>query len=299
MVLLSSLFLLAGTASARSHAAAEEGSTAEQCLIKTEPGSFVAQGEFGTNSSVADVVEIECNPELSEAYVTISSEELYSRCDGDLYWADPYEFAELEEEGELAKGLKKGKSKSKKKDAPTDGSNFTVELDDDGNATAVVWGGPSCAAGTSLVSAHLDEAPYETFTNTFTVEAPKVTAPGVTATPKAAIEDDFTSSVATIVDVEFPSVYAEKYVNINAAQLYDRCLVPPYLTFIGPDGEYYGSGEEISGVQLDDDGNAFIVLIGSASCASGKSMIEASLESRPYTTYTTEFEVLPPQTTTY
>jgi hypothetical protein len=245
------------------------------------------------------VVEIECNPELSEAYVTISSEELYSRCDGDLYWADPYEFAELEEEGELAKGLKKGKSKSKKKDAPTDGSNFTVELDDDGNATAVVWGGPSCAAGTSLVSAHLDEAPYETFTNTLTVEAPKVTAPGVTATPKAAIEDDFTSSVATIVDVEFPSVYAEKYVNINAAQLYDRCLVPPYLTFIGPDGEYYGSGEEISGVQLDDDGNAFIVLIGSASCASGKSMIEASLESRPYTTYTTEFEVLPPQTTTY
>jgi len=309
MVLLSSLFLLAGTASAsRGVPAAEPAgeATGETCSIATEPGSFIAVGEFGTNSSIADVIKVECNPEFSEGFVTISAEELYSRCDGDLYWAAPYEFGEYEEEAGAAKGLTKGKSKGKKNDV-SDGSSFTVELDDDGNATAVVWGGPSCAAGSSLVSAHMDEAPYETVTTTFTVEPPKVTG-GVTlkeglanvaALPSSAIEDDFTSSVATIVNVEFPAAYAEQYININAAQLWERCLVPPYLTFVGPDGEYYGSGEEINGVQLDDDGNAFIVLIGSASCAQGSSQIEASLERAPYYTVTTHFTVEAPQTTPF
>jgi hypothetical protein len=296
LVLVSSLFLLAGTASAARKPAAEEGSELA-CKVTTEPGSFIAQGEFGTNSSIADVIEVECNPELSESIVTLSSEELYSRCQGDLYWADPYEFAELEEGVEAARGLKKGKRTKSKKNEAVDGPNFQVELDDDGNATAVVWGGPSCAAGQSLVSAHLVEAPYDTFTTSFTVDAPKPTATGVEVFPKSEVEDDFTSSVASIVNVEFPSVYAEHYVNINAAQLYDRCLVPPYLTFIGPDGEYYGSGEEISGVQLDNDGSAFLVMIGSASCASGPSEIDASLEAKPYTTVSTEFTILPPQPT--
>ena len=47
--------------------------------------------------------------------------------------------------------------------------------------------------------------------------------------------------------------------------------------------------EEVIGVKLDNDGNAFVVLIGNSSCAAGTSMIEASLENAPYTTYTTEF----------
>ena len=45
--------------------------------------------------------------------------------------------------------------------------------------------------------------------------------------------------------------------------------------------------EETTGVTLDNDGNAFVVLIGANSCASGSSLIEASLENAPYTTYTT------------
>ena len=88
-----------------------------------------------------------------------------------------------------------------------------------------VAGGPSCAAGESLISAHLVEAPYETFTTNFTVLPPAPTTPGVSVTPASSIEDDFTSSVVTIANVEFPPVYAEHYVNINASQLYDRCLV--------------------------------------------------------------------------
>ena len=46
-----------------------------------------------------------------------------------------------------------------------------------------------------------------------------------------------------------------------------------------------------------NDGNAFAVLFGNYSCASGSSMIEASLENAPYTTYTTDFTIEPPQPT--
>ena len=45
------------------------------------------------------------------------------------------------------------------------------------------------------------------------------------------------------------------------------------------------------------DGNAFAVLIGNSSCAAGASMIEASLENAPYTTYMTDFTIQPPRPT--
>ena len=40
-----------------------------------------------------------------------------------------------------------------------------------------------------------------------------------------------------------------------------------------------------------------MMLIGNASCASGTSLIEASLEEAPYTTYTGQFTIEPPQPT--
>ena len=55
-----------------------------------------------------------------------------------------------------------------------------------------------------------------------------------------------------------------------------------------------GEGETVE-VKLDNDGNAFVVLLGAASCASGDSEIEASLVEAPYTTYTTNFTIIPPQ----
>jgi hypothetical protein len=48
---------------------------------------------------------------------------------------------------------------------------------------------------------------------------------------------------------------------------------------------------EISKVQLDNNGNAFVIVIGDASCAEGTSLIEADLESKPFTTFTTNFTV--------
>ena len=52
-----------------------------------------------------------------------------------------------------------------------------------------------------------------------------------------------------------------------------------------------------TGVELDDNGNAFVIAIGDASCAPGSSLIEADLESKPFTTFTTEFTILSPRPT--
>ena len=280
------IFALTGTASARvaHHKRAKSPSEQlpppadpETCVVHALPDSFMDQGEFGAASSVADIVEVECEEVYAEKQVTISANELYNRCDKRLWWTAPNEFD------------------------PSSGPSFTVELDNDGNATAVVFGGPSCAAGQSLIAAHLDVAPFTTAVTSFTVLPPRVTEPGVFATPSSKIEGEVYSDVATIVQVEFPPVFAEEPVNINAAQLYSRCHVSPKLLFVevtseGPRVRTEGA-EETLGVTLDNDGNAFIVLIGGNSCAAGTSMIEASLENAPYTTYTTDFTVEPPRPT--
>jgi hypothetical protein len=282
MVLVISSFLLAGTAFAhKTPTTGKTGKTdpASTCIVRSIP-TFVAQGEFATASSVADIVEVECESIYAEHFVKISSQELFNSCADKLYWVQPNI------------SFQEGASISK------------VKLDDDGNALVAVWGGPSCASITeSLISAHLEEAPYETFTTAFSVLAPKPTTPGVTAlTPNlksSQVEDDTESSVATIIDVEFPPVDAERFVHISAEQLWARCQLAPHLQWALPDfkpGVVPTEAETIK-VQLDNDGNAFVVLFGGESCASGPSEIEASLEVAPYTTYKTEFTVLPPQET--
>jgi len=67
----------------------------------------------------------------------------------------------------------------------------------------------------------------------------------------------------------------------------------PVLAGTGRERAREGESQEL---QLDNSGNAFVVLYGNVSCASGSSLIEASLTSAPYTTYTTEFTVKSPET---
>ena len=64
-------------------------------------------------------------------------------------------------------------------------------------------GGPSCAAGESLISAHIEVPPFTTVTTPFTVEPPRPTEPRVFATPQSKIEGETYSDVATIAQVEF------------------------------------------------------------------------------------------------
>jgi hypothetical protein len=287
LICVVSWFLLAGTASAH-QAPKKEGGAAKPtgpCVIRSLP-SFVDQGEFEEHSSIADVIEVMCEPIYAEHQVKLSSQQLYNRCKNSLSWTSPFSLA-------------KGGDIVGPGTFPVFavGPSFTVTLDDDGNATAVVWGGPSCAPGESLVSGHLIEPPYATFTTAFTVLPPHDTTPGVWALPGGQVEDSINSSVATIVQVEFPSVYAEKFVNISAEQLYARCLVPPHLTWVGPNAKVLaGEAEAVSRVKLDNNGNAFVVLLGRASCASGVSEVEASLEEAPYTTFVNSFTVLSPRT---
>jgi hypothetical protein len=284
-ILIVGMFALTGTASAhltrhkRAKSPREQAPPTETgaCVVHALPPSFMDQGEFGAASSVADVVEVECQEVFAEKTVTISANELYSRCDQRLSWTEPSEWD------------------------PTTGPNTTVTLDNDGNATAVVFGGPSCAAGQSLIAAHLDVAPFSTAVTTFTVLPPQPSEPGVFATPATKVEGEVNSDVATIIQVEFPPVFAEQPVNIDAAQLYSRCHVSPKLLFVemtseGPTVKARESGE-VREVPLDNDGNAFVVLLGANSCAAGTSMIEASLENAPYTTVTTDFTVEAPRPT--
>ena len=101
------------------------------------------------------------------------------------------------------------------------------------------------------------------------------------------------------MQVEFPPVFAEEHVNVDFSQLYARCKYGDHTEVITMSENGYphtDSGEETETLKLDNDGNAFMILIGNASCASGTSLIEASLESAPYTTYTTNFTVNPPAT---
>ena len=48
-------------------------------------------------------------------------------------------------------------------------------------------------------------------------------------------------------------------------------------------------------IELDNNGNGFVVLVGSDSCAEGTSLIEADLEASPFTTETGTFTVEAPR----
>ena len=77
------------------------------------------------------------------------------------------------------------------------GRSVELTLDADGNATVALIAGPECQAGESLVSLHMDEGEYNTYTTSFTVLPPNDTALGVTAMPSHQVEDSESSSVAT------------------------------------------------------------------------------------------------------
>jgi hypothetical protein len=251
------------------------------CVIHSLP-SFIAQGERESMATVADIVEVECNPYLygTGSKIRITADQLLSRCKGGLTWIVPNPFRK-----------------------ETNSRGVTVALDADGNATVALIAGPGCEAGESLVSAHMEEEPFETFTTSFTVLPPVTTPPGVFALPGTQVEDAASSAVAAIIQVEFAHG-AEKRVRIGSEELFARCRVQPKLRWFqivpgneGAEVSEVSGVSEVTGVTLDNDGNAFVVVIGDSSCAEGPSLIEADLESKPFTTFTTTFTTQPPQPT--
>jgi hypothetical protein len=261
MVLASSLLLLVGSASA-----AGTGT----CNVKSLP-SFTAQGEFGTTATVADVIEVGCDPAEygTDSEVEVVASQLYSRCNGDISWYIPNPYA------------------------VSSGRGVKLKVDADGNATVALIAGPRCQAGDSLVAVHEENQPYESVTTDYSVLPPASTPEGVTALPATQIEDAESSAVATIIEAEFPGK-AEAYYRVGSDELYARCQRDPHVHWITEDRYDQSWSNEITRQQLDNDGNGFVLAIGDASCYPGSSLIEADLEAKPFTTLTTTFGIQAP-----
>jgi len=284
MVLAASMLMLVGNASAHGTVAGVKQATVGngECGIKTLP-SFVAQGEFDQSATVADIIEVSCDPETysAGAEVTIVAAQLYSLCH-EVTWYDP---------NNQDYGFTNGSGRS-----------FRVKLDVDGNANVGLIAGPNCHVGETLISVDENESPFNTFTESFKVAPATDTPQGLTMLPSSQVEDAYSSGVITIAEVEFPGA-SESYVRVGFGQLWDRCEVDPKVHVITEDrydtadsNEYWDNdGEVTNAIQLDNNGNGFVLLARDSSCAPGPSLIEADLEASPFTTETSEFTVLSPR----
>jgi hypothetical protein len=245
------------------------------CTITAKPGRFIETGLGNSTSSVAFVLEVECRPVYSETNVEIYAAQLNNACHNTLLWYSPTG--------------KRGEPRTGK------GEYFNVFLDDDGNATAVVWGGPSCAASEDLITADLTGPPYTTAKTHVTIQAPRTTAVALHAYPAREVEDSIGSYVMAIFYAEFPGSYAEQRVEFSNAQLFDRCHGSIY--WVGPDGRILGHNQKSVKTTLDDNGNAWVVALAGPSCAAGETTAQADIVGANYRTITTNFRILTPRVT--
>jgi hypothetical protein len=139
-------------------------------------------------------------------------------------------------------------------------------------------------AGGSLITVDELEAPYETYVAEFKVLPAGDTPEGLYITPKNQVEDQETSSVVTIAQAEFANA-SEDHVRIGAGQLFNRCKYGDRLEIVRENrSEIEESTEGLDAIELDNNGNGFVLLLGEESCAAGPSLIEADLEEPPFTT---------------
>jgi hypothetical protein len=257
MVLAISMFLLTGTASAHTVGTAVSSGTGT-CHVRSQPG-FNAQGEFGTYATVADVVEISCDPHVygTGAPVTLTAGQLWLRCNRELTWYD------ANDGGGYIKGS---------------GPSFEVHLDVNGNANVALIAGPKCSVGESLITVDETAPPFETYTTSFQVLPSTATTPGLFMLPAAQVEDAESSGVVTIAEAEFAHA-GEESVRLQYEQLTDRCQAGPGSILVKENREeVYGGEEVLEAIKLDNSGNGFAVIVGSDSCLEGKSLIEADTE---------------------
>ena len=263
---------VAGAATAQAAPTSTGNTPTPICIVKAKPYSFVEQGEGVQASSVAFIVVVECQPVYGEDTVEINAHQLSSACHGTLSWTNPAVPGVL-----------------------VPGESFNVTLDNDGNANSDVWGGPSCAASTDLITADLTAPPYSTAKTHVVIKPPADTSPGLYVYPKSLVEDEATSSVAAIFYAEFPSYDSQQTVQFSDDQLYNRCH--GYITWYGPDETVLSIGTKTVTTTLDNNGNAFVIAVAGPSCAAGHTLGEAELQVAPYTTYTHGFTVLSPRVT--
>ena len=312
MALICSLSLMAGTASARGTSPAASTDPG-QCTVKSLPG-FTAQGELGTVASVADVIEIGCHPNEYGTFseLSISDPQLYSRCYENMLWVGLYDVSD----GPTVYTL-----------VDADG-NATVVLE----AGPGCQVGETLVSVHELEEPY--ESFSTGFAVLEPMETPKgvyaLTDEKTSSGESSQIEDDVTSSVGTVIEAEFPGA-SEDPVRLASEELWARCrgedgpgiiwITPEVLDYIefnksvvpnlsasavssassaitslgeeGLDGVYFDTPEITT--TLDNDGNGFAIALGFYSCYPGSSTIEADLLSKPFTTETTQFDILGPK----
>jgi hypothetical protein len=310
VVLISSLLLMAGSASAHGTVLSQgEKAEAANCKIYTLAG-LMRQGEFGNVGSVGDIVTVECNPAVFPGGTTveISDAQLESRCLGlggagfhGIIWVDPNEFS---------LGFTTAST----------GNSIKVELDGDGNVNVGLVAGPNCAVGGTVVSGHTEvgkgNTTVESFAAGFAVEPAKPSTEGVTVMPNEQVEDEESSSVATLIQAEYGSTEAK--VRVAAPELFSRCevaqfgLTPAKVIWLRPNFTTgpIGFGKELAGgaalvpggdeaLKTDNDGNAFVIAIGAESCKPGKSYFEVDEEESPFNTEEPGFTIKAPEPTEF
>jgi len=268
MVLASSLLLLTGSAAAHG-SVTPQAPASTGCTVKSLP-SFIAQGEFGESATVGDVIEVSCDPFVYSAgeEVSVTASQLYGRCHT-ISWYKPNENGEDE--------------------VVTDSRSVNLKLDTNGNANVGLIAGPNCMVGESLITVDEVSAPYETYTTSFQVLPTENTEEKLTMTPASQVEDSASSGVVTIAQAEFPG-NGEKNVRIGAKQLYDRCHAGDKLEIVQSNRNIVESAPELlNAIKLDNNGNGFVLIMGSDSCLEGKSLIESDLEEGEFKTQTAVF----------
>ena len=243
------------------------------CIITSSPARFVETGVASAFASVAFVLQTECKPLFAGEAVDIKAPQLYRACHDNLSWYS------ATGTGGVAPSMGTGKE-------------FTVVLDNDGNATAVAWGGPSCAASTDQIAARLTVAPFTWTATKVKIMAPRVTSEGLSAYPPSEVEDSNTSSVAVIFYAEFPATYAMDPVEFADSGLNAACAGG--ITWVGPDAVILGTGATAA-TTLDDNGNAFVVALAGPGCTAGKTVASTSLLVPPNTPFAANFRVLLPR----
>jgi hypothetical protein len=97
--------------SAPAYAATKNTPKPPVCVIHSNPSQVESGNGPTQHSSIADIVQVECKPTYSEAWVTIDATQLNNACQGTLSWAFPPGTPGNEREAQ-----------------------FNVQLDNDGNA---------------------------------------------------------------------------------------------------------------------------------------------------------------------
>jgi len=107
------------------------------------------------------------------------------------------------------------------------------------------------------------------------------------------------SEINVVVQVEALAIFANQKVDISSQQLFLDCLSLTWRSSAsGTTSQIIGTGAGVTGVLLDNDGNATVELQGE-DCAPGANLVEADLGAAPYTTATATLTASPPGVTKF